>query len=120
MGERTFPRGSYRSSPQGQRRDRTESAADLSETKLFQSAFSQTPPKAGEPRLRLMDDDGWDTFRSIHRGAMAFAEGCCAGIRNSNSHEDGLPELPEHEALEQPAAFSVLARWVDTASVETA
>ncbi len=93
---------------------------DLSETKLFQNAFSQSPPKAGEPRLRLMDDDGGDTFRSVHRGAMAFAEGCYAGIRNPNSHEDGLPELPEHEALEQLAAFSVLARWVDTASLETA
>ncbi|MGM0347248.1 TIGR02391 family protein [Streptomyces sp. Adlamb9] len=93
---------------------------DLSETKLFQNAFSQGPPKAGEPRLRLMDDDGGDTFRSVHRGAMAFAEGCYAGIRNPNSHEDGLPELPEHEALEQLAAFSVLARWVDTASLETA
>ncbi|GEK04500.1 hypothetical protein TNCT1_67760 [Streptomyces sp. 1-11] len=36
---------------------------------------------------------------------------------NPNSHEDGLPELPEHEALEQLAAFSVLARWADTASL---
>ncbi|MCX4580834.1 TIGR02391 family protein [Streptomyces sp. NBC_01571] len=92
---------------------------DLSETKLFQSAFSTNAPKADEPRLRLMTDDGSDTFRSIHRGAMAFAEGCYAGIRNPNSHEDGLPELPEHEALEQLAAFSVLARWVDTATLLT-
>lgn len=92
----------------------------LSETKLFQSVFSQNPPKAGEPRLRLMADDGSDTFRSVHRGAMAFAEGCYAGIRNPNSHEDGLPELPEHEALEQLAAFSVLARWVASATVQTA
>ncbi|MFD5106328.1 TIGR02391 family protein [Streptomyces cinereoruber] len=90
---------------------------DLSETKLFQNAFSLTPPKDGEHRLRLMEDDGGDTFRSIHRGAMAFAEGCYAGIRNPNSHEDGLPELPEHEALEQLAALSVLARWVDNAEV---
>ncbi|MGW5094237.1 TIGR02391 family protein [Streptomyces nodosus] len=90
-----------------------------SETKLFQNVFSLSAPKADEPRLRLMDDDGSDTFRSIHRGAMAFAEGCYAGIRNPNSHEDGLPELPEHEALEQLAAFSVLARWVDAATLET-
>ncbi|MGW7543947.1 TIGR02391 family protein [Streptomyces sp. NPDC054770] len=90
---------------------------DASETKLFQSAFSLNAPKPDEPRLRLMADDGSDTFRSLHRGAMAFAEGCYAGIRNPNSHEDGLPELPEHEALEQLAAFSVLARWVDASSV---
>lgn len=92
---------------------------DVSETKLFQSAFSLNAPKADEPRLRLMGDNGSDTFRSVHRGAMAFAEGCYAGIRNPNSHEDDLPELPEHEALEQLAAFSVLARWVDTARVLT-
>lgn len=92
---------------------------DLSETKLFQSAFSQNAAKPGEPRLRLGQDDGGDTFRSVNRGAMAFAEGCFAGIRNPNSHEDGLPELPENEALEQLAAFSVLARWVDSATVET-
>ncbi|MFI8767403.1 TIGR02391 family protein [Streptomyces sp. NPDC053792] len=65
-----------------------------------------------------MADDGSDTFRSVHRGAAAFAEGCFAGIRHPNSHEAGLPELPEHEALEQLASFSVLARWVDQASVE--
>lgn len=53
----------------------------------------------------------------VHRGAAAFAEGCHAGIRNPNRHEDGLPELPEHEALEQLAALSVPARWVDTSVV---
>jgi hypothetical protein len=90
---------------------------DVSETALFQSVFSKDAPKPGQPRLRLMVDDGSDTFRSVHRGAAAFAEGCYAGIRNPNSHEDGLPELPEHEALEQLAVFSVLARWVDTATV---
>jgi len=92
---------------------------DVSETKLFQSAFSLNAPKVDEPRLRLMADDGSDTFRSVHRGAMALAEGYYAGIRNPNSHEDGLPELFEHEALEQLAAFSVLARWVDTATLLT-
>lgn len=90
---------------------------DVSEAALFQNLFSKDPAKTGQPRLRLMADDGSDTFRSIHRGAAAFAEGCYAGIRNPNSHEDGLAELPEHEALEQLAAFSVLARWVDTAAV---
>ncbi|MBT2527685.1 TIGR02391 family protein [Streptomyces sp. ISL-99] len=92
---------------------------DVSETALFQSVFSKDAAKPGQPRLRLMADDGSDTFRSVHRGAMSFAEGCFAGIRNPNSHEDGLPELPEHEALEQLAAFSVLARWVDSAALDS-
>lgn len=64
-----------------------------------------------------MADDGSDTFRSVHRGVAAFAEGAFAAIRNPNSHEAGLPELPEHEALEQLAVFSALARWVDTAAL---
>ncbi|MEV6480342.1 TIGR02391 family protein [Streptomyces sp. NPDC051576] len=92
---------------------------DVTETALFQSVFSKDAPRPGQPRLRLMTDDGSDTFRSVQRGAAAFAEGCYAGIRNPNSHEDGLPELPQHEALEQLAAFSVLARWVDTAAFAT-
>ncbi|MCX4758736.1 TIGR02391 family protein [Kitasatospora purpeofusca] len=92
---------------------------DASETALFQSVFSKDAPKTGQPRLRLTADDNSDTFRSVHRGVTAFAEGCFAAIRNPNSHEDGLPELPEHEALEQLAAFSVLARWIDTATLAT-
>lgn len=93
---------------------------DVSEVKLFQSVFSADAPKPDQPRLRVMADDGSDTFKSIHRGLMAFAEGCYAAIRNPNSHEDGLPELPQHEALEQLAAFSFLARRIDDATVLTA
>ncbi|MFM9694660.1 hypothetical protein [Streptomyces europaeiscabiei] len=42
-------------------------------------------------------------------------------MRNPTSHEDRLPELPQHEALEQLAAFSVTvpARRVDTAALAT-
>ncbi|GAA3034174.1 hypothetical protein GCM10020229_52060 [Kitasatospora albolonga] len=93
---------------------------DVSETNLFKQAFSTDAPKPGQPRLRLQADDGGDTFRSRQRGAMALAEACFAGIRNPNSHEDALPELPEHEALEQLATISVLARWVAVATVESA
>ncbi|MFD3648022.1 TIGR02391 family protein [Streptomyces cyaneofuscatus] len=66
----------------------------------------------------MMADDSSDTFRSVDRGAMSFAEGCFTGIRNSDIHGDGLPELPVREALEQLAAFSVLARWVDGAALD--
>uniref|UniRef100_A0AAU2K4M9 TIGR02391 family protein n=1 Tax=Streptomyces sp. NBC_00049 TaxID=2903617 RepID=A0AAU2K4M9_9ACTN len=75
---------------------------DISENNLFKQTFSQDLPKAGQPRLRLMDDDGSDTYRSVHRGAMAFAEGCYAAIRNPDSDEDGLPELPEHRRPTPP------------------
>ncbi|MFB7825296.1 TIGR02391 family protein [Streptomyces hydrogenans] len=65
-----------------------------------------------------MPGDGSDTFKSVYRGAASLAGGCFAGIRNPHSHEGGLSELPEHEALEQLAVISVLARWVDSATVE--
>lgn len=92
---------------------------ELSETKLFQEAFSLKPPELGKPRLRLMADDGSDTFKSLHEGAMAFAAGCYKAIRNPSAHVE-LPELNADEALEQLATFSVLARWVEAAALDTA
>jgi hypothetical protein len=89
---------------------------DVAETNLFNQAFSTNTPKPGESRLRLTPDDGSPTFTSLHRGVRCFAEGCYAAIRNPISHRPG--ELPEDEALEQLAALSVLARWVDTATLE--
>ncbi len=50
---------------------------------------------------------------------MVFADGCYTAIRNPAAHEV-QEELTEDEALEQLAAFSVLARWVDQAKVVTA
>lgn len=92
---------------------------DLAEGRLFSDAFTSKEPVPGHPRLRLMTDDGSSTFKSRHDGAADFARGLYAAIRNPNAHEI-QDELLEHEALEQLAAFSILARWVDTATVETA
>ncbi len=92
---------------------------DISETNLFKQLFSLDDPKPGIPRLRLKDDDGSDTYRSVHRGTMALAEGLFAGIRNIVSHTVAETEADEQAALEQLAAVSVLARWVDDARVET-
>ncbi len=93
---------------------------DLAETDLFKQLFSLDEAKAGRPRLRLRDDDGSDTHRSVHRGAMALAEGLFAGIRNVVSHTVAETDADEQRALEQLAAVSVLARWVDDARVVTA
>lgn len=89
---------------------------DLSETKLFQEAFSEKPAESGKARLRRVTDDGSDTYRSVQRGAMAFAEGIYAGIRNPFNHEDPK-DIDEQTALEYLAALSVLARWVDDSTV---
>jgi hypothetical protein len=93
---------------------------DISETKLISECFSLDPPKAGCPRLRLMADDGSDTYKNLHAGALAFGQGCFKAIRNVLAHEYGpLAEPPEAEALHYLAAFSVLAGWIDKAKVET-
>lgn len=92
---------------------------DVSETALFNEAFSEGEAKPGKPKLRLHDPDGSDTYRSLQRGARAFAEGCYAALRNPKSH-DPQDEIPEHIALEQLAAFSVLARWTSEADLDTA
>lgn len=93
------------------------SRRDVSETDLFKQAFSMDEAKPGKARLRRMKDDGSDTYKSVQRGAMTFAEGVFAGIRNPLSHEADQ-ELSEQEALEYLAALSVLARWVDDSTVE--
>lgn len=90
---------------------------DISETDLFKQAFSKDAAAQGKARLRRMADDGSRTFESVQRGAMNFAEGVFAGIRNPLSHEADQ-ELSEQEALEYLAALSVLARWVDEATVD--
>lgn len=92
---------------------------DVSETKLFQEAFSDDAPKAGKPRLRRMTPDGSDTYHSVQRGAMALAEGIYAGIRNPFNHDDPK-DIDEQVALEYLAVLSVLARWVAEATVEYA
>lgn len=92
---------------------------DLSETKLFQEAFSEKPAEPGKARLRRMTPDGSDTYKSVQRGAMALAEGIFAGIRNPLSHEADQ-ELDEQVALEYLAVLSVLARWVDESTAERA
>lgn len=89
---------------------------DVSETALFNEAFSLSDPKPGASRLRLAEDDGSRTYDSLHRGARSFAEGLYAAIRNPGMHtpsDGGEQQL----ALEQLAAFSLLARWVDQADV---
>lgn len=92
---------------------------DISETKLFQESFSYNAAEPGKKRLRLMQLDDSNTYKSVQRGARALAEGVFAGIRNPLSHEVDR-ELTEQEALEYLAALSVLARWVDQSEVESA
>lgn len=92
---------------------------DISEKELFDQAFSSNDPKPGRAQLRLRENDGSSTYASLHRGARAFAEGLYAGIRNPGMHEPPQERRVDEEqlALEKLAAFSILARWVDEATV---
>lgn len=92
---------------------------DVSETDLFNQAFSEQAPAAGKPRLYRMKNDGSSTFKSVQRGARMFAEGVFAGIRNPLAHEADQ-EMSEQQALEYLAVLSVLARWVDESTLEVA
>jgi len=92
---------------------------DVSETNLFKESFSLDAAAPNKARLRRMQADGSDTYKSMQRGAMALAEGIYAGIRNPFNHED-LSDLEEQVALEYLAAMSVLARWVDDSTLEEA
>ena len=92
---------------------------DASESSLCREAFSLDPPVAGRPRLRFPGNRDSDTWRSRQQGGMQLGAGCFAGIRNPAAHEDGLV-LTEQVALEQLAAFSLLARWIDECEAEAA
>ena len=49
---------------------------------------------------------------------MFFGQGCFTAIRNVLTHEHGTAaELDEADALHYLAAFSILARWIDEATV---
>lgn len=92
---------------------------DASDAGLVGECFSLKQPTPEAPRLRLMSDDSSKTYQNVHEGAVAFGRGCFTAIRNVLAHEfgTGLAEPPEQSALEYLAAFSVLARWIDSAEV---
>ncbi len=94
---------------------------DVSEAALFNEAFSLSDPKEGAARLRFAENDGSKTFENLHRGARAFADGLYTAIRNPGMHTPSPSDGGEEQlALEQLAAFSLLARWVDQAGIEEA
>jgi hypothetical protein len=93
---------------------------DKSDAALCRELFGLEDPKPNRPRLRFKSySPGSQTWRSKHQGAMEFGAGCFEAIRNLAAHEHGLI-LTEQVALEQLAAFSLLARWIDECEVQTA
>ena len=93
---------------------------DVSEKDLVRQAWTLEAPVSGKPRLRVMEKDGSDTYKSVHEGIADFGSGCFKAIRNPLAH---LPqheiEMSEQVALESLASLSRLARWIDDAWLET-
>ena len=84
---------------------------------LYAAVFSTADPRQEAPRLRFPDIDKSKhrkLWLTAHKAAQHFAMGC-AQIVGVQSHPFDSPT--EHEALEQLAALSVLARWVDACRV---
>ena len=92
---------------------------DVSEGDLFVQAFSDDAPAAGASRLRPVGGkDDSKTAKSRRRGLRDYTAGLYALLRNPLAHGDPTADIPQHEALEQLAAFSVLARAVDDALLD--
>ena len=97
------------------------SRRDLYGKDLYAQAFSVKEPTSKMPRLRFLHIDRnerSDDWTSAHEGAMYLGMGCAQGIRNPQAHPS--ENISEQEALEQLAALSVLARWVDECDVNHA
>jgi len=91
---------------------------DVADDALMQEAFSPNPPQQGKPRLRCPGNPNDQTVKSRQRGALQYAIGCYFAIRNPAAHETG--EWDQQIALEHLAALSVLARWIDGWTLDTA
>jgi hypothetical protein len=72
----------------------------------------QIPPLRGALTNEKLNDE---IFKSLHEGAMHFAEGCFMLIRNTAAHRTS--PLEEHSAIEQLSALSYLAGLIDVAVV---
>lgn len=84
---------------------------DIPDTSQWQQAFSNNPPKPGEPRLRWPGNPADQSVKSMNDGLRQFAPGAQMTIRNPAAH--GTAEMSEQEAVERLAVLSLLARWVD-------
>jgi hypothetical protein len=84
---------------------------DISETALWQEAFSDKDPQPQKPRLRWPGNPADRDVTTMNAGLRQFAPGVQMTIRNSAAH--GVGELGEQDALERLSTLSLLARWVD-------
>lgn len=94
----------------GHIKDRVE-RYDVGDAALVQQAFSLEPPKLGQSRLHWPGASGSLDVKSRRLGVLHLAQAVYSGLRNITTHD--TDEVAQQEALEQLAALSLLARWVD-------
>ncbi|MET7344667.1 TIGR02391 family protein [Streptomyces sp. NPDC005547] len=92
---------------------------DAADKNLCMQSFSIKEPVAGQPRLRFDGDSDSPTWVARQEGAMYLSAGAFLAIRNLAAHAEAVA-WTEQEALEYLAVFSVVARWIEECSVETA
>lgn len=90
---------------------------DFDDKDVFTQAFSQSPPKAGAPRLRWLGGNQDQTVISMNRGLLSFSTGVHAAIRNPTTHD--RTQLSAQEAAERLAALSLLATWVEKCRLDS-
>lgn len=96
------------------------SRRDIGESDLIGNVLSQKDADEQNPRLRLPlpENTGDQTLRGIYSGISQYGQGLFSAVRNPLAHEaPGHSGMDETEALEALAAFSLLARWLDRATV---
>jgi hypothetical protein len=91
---------------------------DISDATLMKEAFSLAAPEVGKSRLRWPGDDDDQTVKSMRVGILQFAQGAFSAIRNPATHS--TEDIERQEALEQLAALSILARWIEKCGVLSA
>lgn len=102
---------------------RAEARAKVGKSDLDESTvgdlFSPDDPKPGMPRLRFpnVPRDDAKTWEALHRGALHFTKGAFLALRNPRAHL--ILNSGELQALEELAAFSLIARWIDGCDVAT-
>lgn len=91
---------------------------DVSGKDLVNQCLGKSPPQSGKPKLRVPDQGNDDTTRSVQEGLLALGQACFSLTRNRVTHQ--RDDMSEVEALEHLAMLSLLARTVETCTVETA
>ena len=90
---------------------------DLSDKELMTQVFSPQPASEERPRLRWRGKGTPRTRTSMRDGLLSYAVGVSLAIRNPVAHETAA--MDKQVALEQLAALSVLARWVNACHLVT-